>query len=280
MFRPSDIIIDAFIERLRLAYTEVYADGEPGHRETIAQVARMALGRLSQSNALYHNLDHTLLVTMVGHDILRGKFVRDGGVTSRDWVNFVCSLLCFAIGFYRHACPGDDDARCVVDESGATVEVSAGVTDGWLWPYFTDRGKIFVRHHFADHTVLDAEMLAANIEYSRFPPPVDRNPDTDTFPGLLRAAHIIGAVADPYFQRKMPALVQELDESGMTERLGYQTVAEFRAHYPELFWQTLHPLIVDAVALLDHTGQGREWVANMHAHLLAEEHRGDIKKAY
>jgi hypothetical protein len=280
MFRPSDIIIDAFIDRLRWTYSEQYGDGELGHRETIAQVARMALGRLSQSNALYHNLDHTLLVTMVGHDILLGKIVRDGRVASRDWVHFVCSLLCFAIGFYRQACPGDDDARCVVDENGATVEVPAGVTDGWLWPYFTDRGKIFVRHHFADHPVLDAETLAANIEYSRFPPPVDRNPDTDTFPGLLRAAHLIGAVADPYFQRKMPALVQELGESGMTERLGYQTVAEFRAHYPELFWQMLHPLIVDAVVLLDHTGHGREWIANMHAHLLAEEHRDEIKKAY
>ena len=96
MFRPSDIIIDAFIERLRWAYTQIYSDGVPGHLDTIAQVARMALARMALSDALYHNLDHTLLVTMVGHDILRGQIVRDGQVESSDWVNFVCSLLCFA----------------------------------------------------------------------------------------------------------------------------------------------------------------------------------------
>ena len=275
MFRPSEIVIDAFIERLRWAYTQIYGDVEPDHRETISQVARMSLARMAQSDALYHNLDHTLLVTMVGQDILRGRIARDGKVQSIDWVNFVCSLLCFATGFYRYACPGDDHERCVIDEDGATIEVPRGVTNGWLWPYFTDRSKVYVRHHYSGHAVLDAEKMVANIEYARFPPPVNIHPETTTYPGLLRAAHIIGTVADPNFLLKMPPLVQELDESGMTKMLGYSTVAEFRIHYPELFWKTLHPLILEAVALLNYTGQGREWLANMHAHLLTEEHRGD-----
>ena len=275
MFRPSDIIIDAFIERLRTSYTQIYGESEPQHRETIAQVARMSLARMALSDALYHNLDHTLLVTMVGHDILRGQIVRDGKMSSSEWVNFVCSLLCFATGFYRYACPGDDREHCVIDENGNTTEVPRGVTNGWLWPYFTDRSKIFVRHHYTDNPVLDVDAMTANIEYARFPPPVELHPETATYPGLLRASHIIGAVADPNFLLKMPALVQELEESGMVERLGFRTAAEFQTHYPELFWKTLHPLIIDAVDLLNHTGQGREWIANMHAHLLAEEHRGD-----
>ena len=74
---------------------------------------------------------------------------------------------------------------------------------------------------------------------------------------------------------KIPSMVQELEESGMTKLLGYSTVAEFQAHYPDLFWETLHPLIRDAADLLKFTGHGREWLANMHAHLLSEEHRGD-----
>ena len=80
---------------------------------------------------------------------------------------FVGSLLCFAIGFYRYACPGDDATHCVVDDSGTTVEVPRGVTNAWLWPYFTDRGKIFVRHHFADHDVLDAVKKFANVLKSK-----------------------------------------------------------------------------------------------------------------
>ena len=275
MFRPSDIIIDAFIKRLRRSYTRIYGDGEPDHCNSIEQVARMALARMAQSDALYHNLDHTLLVTMVGHDILRGQIIRDGKMPSIDWVNFVCSLLCFATGFYRYACPGDDHERCVIDTEGATIEVPRGVSNGWLWAYFTDRSIVYVRHHYANHPIIDAEKMAANIEYARFPPPVEKHPDTATYPGLLRASHIIGAVADPNFLLKMPSMVQELEESGMTKLLGYTTVAEFQVHYPELFWETLHPLIRDAAALLKFTGHGREWLANMHAHLLAEEHRGD-----
>ena len=275
MFRPSDIIIDAFIARLSLSYRKIYGDGEPEHCDTITQVARMSLARMAQSDALYHNLDHTLMVTMVGHDILRGQIIRDGKVASIDWVHFVCSLLCFATGFYRYACPGDAFDRCVIDTKGTTIAVPRGASDGWLWTYFTDRSKVYVRRHYTDHPIIDAETIVANIEYARFPPPVDRNPDTITYPGLLRASHIIGAVADPNFLLKMPAMVQELEESGMTKLLGYSTVTEFRVHYPELFWKTLHPLILEAVDLLKFTGQGREWLANMHAHLLAEEHRDD-----
>jgi hypothetical protein len=275
MFRPSDIIIDAFIARLRTSYTQIYGEGEAHHCETIAQVARMALARMALSDALYHNLDHTLLVTMVGHDILRGQIVRDGTVSSGEWVNFVCSLLCFATGFYRYACPGDDREHCVIDEKCNTIEVPRGVTNGWLWPYFTDRSKIFVRHHYTDNPVLDVDSMTANIEYARFPPPVKLHPETATYPGLLRASHIIGAVADPNFMLKMPALVQELEESGMAKLLGFRTAAEFQIHYPELFWETLHPLIRDALELLNYTGQGREWIANMHSHLLAEERRDD-----
>ena len=275
MFRPSEIIIDAFIERLRRSYKQIYGDSEPGHCDAITQVGRMSLARMAQSDALYHNLDHTLLVTMVGHDILRGQIIRDGSVPSIDWVNFVCALLCFATGFYRYACPGDDDKHCVINTEGDTIEVPRGVSNGWLWKYCTDRSKVYVRHHYTDHPVIGIEAVVANIEYARFPPPVKLHPDTATYPGLLRASHIIGAVADPNFLLKMPAMVQELEESGMTKLLGYTTVAEFRVHYPELFWETLHPLIKDAADLLKYTGHGREWLANMHAHLLSEEHRGD-----
>ena len=135
MFRPSDIIIDAFIARLRTSYTQIYGEGEAHHCETIAHVARMALARMALSNALYHNLDHTLLVTMVGHDILRGQIVRNGTVSSSEWVNFVCSLLCFATGFYRYACPGDDREHCVIDEKCNIIAVSVVVR---RYHYFAD----------------------------------------------------------------------------------------------------------------------------------------------
>ena len=142
MFRPSDIIIDAFVKRLTADYVGAFGDGNRAHIDTIAHVARMSLNRIARSNALYHNIDHTMLVTLVGQEMMRGRMVRDGDVPAGDWINFVASLLCFAVGFSRDACPGDDGDSLVVGDGDAVVTPPRGATDGWLWPHFTDRSKI------------------------------------------------------------------------------------------------------------------------------------------
>lgn len=276
MFRPSDIIIEAFVRRLRDDYDAIFGAGQPGHRETIVETARMTLPRIARSNALFHDLDHTMLVTLVGQDILRGRMARDGDVSAGDWVHFVASLLCFAVGFVRNTCPGDDGDDCVIDEDGARLRLPRGATDARLWPHFADRGKMFVRHYFQDHPLLDSEVMAANIEYSRYPPPPDRNLETESYPGLLRAAHLIGSIADPNFMLKIKPLVLELEESGMTAQLGFANVEEFLIGYPNMFWTQLYPRVADGMELLKFSGEGRAWLANLHAHLLRQEHRAEL----
>lgn len=273
MFRASDLVIDAFVKRLRTDYEEMFAAGRPEHVQTLETVARASLSRIARSNALYHNVDHTVLVTLAGEDMLRGRIIRDGDVSAQEWVQFVSALLCFAIGFVRDICPMDCGKICQIDERGTTIALTRGATDGALWPHFVERSKIFVRHRFANDPVLDADRMAAAIEYGRFPPLPDRNLETDTYPGLLRAAHVIGAVADPGFMLKLKPLLQELQESGIAGQLGYRNVADLRLGYPKLFWEILYPRIVDAVELLRLTGSGRAWLANMHKHVLVEEHR-------
>src|SRR5258708_25410236 len=41
--------------------------------EIIPFAARLALDCIGNSDALYHNVEHTLLVTMAGHDIFMGR---------------------------------------------------------------------------------------------------------------------------------------------------------------------------------------------------------------
>ena len=128
-----------------------------------------------------------------------------------------------------------------------------------------------MRQRFAGHKAIDPEILAGNIEYCRFPPLRDRNPDTDTWPGLLRAAHFIGAVADPSFLAKLKPLYLELKESGVLDQLGFIDAADLRAGYTALFWNHIHDLTRDAADLLRFTDSGRQWLANMYAQLLSEE---------
>ena len=43
---------------------------------------------------LYHNVDHSIMVTMVGLEIIRGKHLYEGRVSPADALNYL-SGLCF-----------------------------------------------------------------------------------------------------------------------------------------------------------------------------------------
>ena len=273
MFRPFKIVSQAFVQRLEDDYRRCFGAGPPGHLETLRLSASMSLARLARSNALYHNVDHTIMVTLVGEDIVRGRLYRDGDVRSIDWVHFMVALLSFGLGFTRNLCRGDRNAECVVDDEGRTITLPRSATDGSLWPHFTDRSKLFVREYYRDHHILDPDVLADIVEYSRFPPPAGLSLETGSYPGLLRAAQVIGAIADPDFSMKMTRLWLEMRECGLHTKLGFHTVSALRDNYPHFFWSMLHPLIPEGMELLTYTGSGRLWLANMHAHVLLEEHR-------
>jgi hypothetical protein len=271
MFQATDIVIAAFIKRLQEEYQVAYGAGEPGHTDIIADMARTALGRIALSNALFHTLDYAMTVTEVGLDILKGRMIRDGDVTPRAWLHFVTSALMTSVGFVRDACPGDSPGRCVIDKRGKYVTLPRGATDGYLWPHSIPRAKLFVRYRLRGHPVLEPDEIAANIDYCRFPPPRDRNQETGTWPGLLRASQFIGTVADPNFLRKLKPLFLELKESGVAGDLGFKHAADLRAGYGALFWTHIHDMTREGVDLLRYTNSGRQWLANMYAQLLSEE---------
>ena len=50
-----------------------FAATDAGLTEMIASVARLALECIGNSDALYHNVEHTMLVTLVGYDIMKGR---------------------------------------------------------------------------------------------------------------------------------------------------------------------------------------------------------------
>ena len=100
---------------------------------------------IANSDAPYHNAEHTMMVTLVGQEILRGKHIREGGVTPRDWLHFISSLLCHDIGYVRGVCLCDGNGRYVCNEQGDLVDVPDGATDASMAPYHVSRSKVFVR---------------------------------------------------------------------------------------------------------------------------------------
>jgi len=95
-------------------------------------------------------------------------------------------------------------------------------------------------------------------------------------PGLLRAADLIGQLADVNYLRKIPALFAEFRETGVNKKLGFRNPEDLRSAYPSFFWKAVEPYIGDALDYLCVTQHGKLWIANLYAHVFSEEHRGAI----
>jgi hypothetical protein len=273
MFNPTAVVIEKFVEELKQGYIGTYTTLEPDFPGIIAYVGNMALELIANSDAPYHDLYHTICVTLLGQEVIKGKHLRQGGVSPRDWLHFVISLLCHDIGYVRGICKRDQGGRYVINADGETVALPPGATDASLTPYHIERGKLFVRERFAKNRTIDVDIVCANIEFTRFPVPADNERQTESeYPALLRASDLIGQLADLNYMRKGPALFMEFDETGMNDKLGYKTPAELRAAYPKFFWSMVSPYIGDALNNLRMTQEGKQWVANLYSHIFAEEH--------
>ncbi len=273
MFNATQHVIDAFVNKIHKIYKDVYGDLEPNYPGLIEWAGRMALERISNTDCLYHNVEHTILVTLAGQEILRGKQIRERSVKPRDWVTVTVALLCHDIGYVRGICAGDQRGRYVADQKGNMVEVPQGVSDAYLSPNHVDRGQIFVRERFTGHPVLDPDTICRCIEKTRFPPvDEDNQSHDDDFPALVRAADLIGQMADPMYLCKVGALYQEFTEAGINEKMGYQSPADLSRNYPKFYWDIVSPLIQPALAYLRLTHEGKQWVAHLYAHVFSAEH--------
>ena len=89
----------------------------------------------------------------------------------------------------------------------------------------------------------------------------------------MRAADLIGQMADPFYHRKINALFYEFVETGLAQTLGYQSPADLFEKYPEFFWGSVQPYIEPAIRYLELTTEGKQWIANLYAHVFAVEHK-------
>ena len=279
MFNPTKVVIEAFVGELEVMYERTYGVLEPGYPGIIGFVGRLALENIANSDAPYHDLNHTIMVTLVGQEILRGRHISVGGVTPREWLHFIVSLLCHDIGYVRGICQGDGDGQYVINLAGDRVSVPEGSTDAAMTPYHVARSKLFVRERFGKValTHLNTIEIEANIEHTRFPVPKDEeHAPTDDLPGLLRAADLIGQLADINYLRKTAALFSEFRETGMSDVLKYSSPSDLRAKYPDFFWQMVRPYIGNALRYLRVTQEGQMWIATLYAHVFSMEHRGQL----
>ncbi len=234
--------------------------------ELVQSAARLALDCIGNSDALYHNVEHTMLVTLVGYDILRGRRLLTD-TSASDYAHILVACLFHDIGYVRGILNGDSDDGFIVDAKGGKARLPRGSSDAALMPYHVDRSKLFVMDRIAKIKSLDATRIANAIEATRFPAAGDASEDGV----LVRAADLIGQLGDPHYLRKANALYCEFEEVGMNKQLGYTSPADLVDLYPKFFWGNVSTQIESAIRYLNVTSNGRQWIANLYSNVFSAE---------
>ena len=76
--------------------------------ERLGSFARSTIECLARSDALYHNYEHTLQVTIVGRDILAGMTLTQR-IEPLDYLHLIVSCLLHDIGYVRGILSGDTE---------------------------------------------------------------------------------------------------------------------------------------------------------------------------
>ncbi|MCC6778654.1 MAG: metal-dependent phosphohydrolase [Hyphomicrobiales bacterium] len=239
--------------------------------ELVPSMARVALECIGNSDALYHDVEHTVLVTLVGHEIMKGRALLEP-VDPADYAHFIIACLLHDIGYVRGILKEDTGDEVVVDAEGRRIRLPRGSSDAALARYHVDRSKLFVLARMSSVDGLDAGRIARAIECTRFPvSDSEGDEDLNEEGRLVRAADMIGQLGDPRYLRKARALFHELEEIGLNRQLGYSSPADLVDLYSEFYWSSIAPYVQPAFRYLDVSASGRQWIANLYSNVFRAE---------
>ncbi len=274
MFNPTVSMIRSFAEHLQSGYHQSFGSQKSNYGKLIGQIATSVLQTIAHTDALYHDVEHTILVTLAGQEILQGKQRLEGSVSPEDWLHLIVALLCHDIGYIKGICLLDQvNQRHYSAGIGETmIAIAPGATDASLAAYHVDRGKRYVQETLGRYPLIQVEVIQQAIEFTRFPVPTeDADPTRSPYPRLARAADLIGQLSDPHYLKKIPALFYELQESGMNKTLGYHHPGEMQLDYPRFYRSIVYPLIHASLRYLEATPAGNQTLGRLQANLTATE---------
>jgi hypothetical protein len=160
-----------------------FSTTHPRLNQLVPSIARLAIDCIGNGDALYHNVEHTLLVTLVGHDIMKGRALLTS-TDAGDFAHVIVACLLHDIGYVRGIFDGDGADGYIVDAKGNKTKLPRGSSDAALLFHHVDRSKLFVMDRIAKMEMLDAERIARAIEFTRCPSPHEPD-DKNNEEGLL-----------------------------------------------------------------------------------------------
>ena len=270
MITVPELAAEALGSFLSTHLSRRFGSTEAGLTELIPSVARLALECIGNSDALYHTVEHTMLVTLVGYDIMKGRSLLMP-TSDSDYAHVIVACLLHDIGYVRGVLMGDGKDGYVIDAKGGKAKLPRGSSDAALTVHHVDRSKLFALDRLANMEFIDAARVAQAIEFTRFPSKIDPASQNVEEGSLVRAADLIGQLGDPHYLRKANALYYEFEEVGMNKQLGYNSPADLTDLYPQFYYNSAAPHIQTAIRYLNVTSSGRQWIASLYSNVFRAE---------
>ena len=270
MITVPELAAEALGSFLTTSMTRRFGSTNANLVEVIQSAAQLALDCIGKSDALYHNVEHTMLVTLVGYDILKGRSLLKSTPAS-DYAHFLVACLLHEIGYVRGVLIGDSEEGYIVDASGARVKLPRGSSDAALMPYHVDRSKLYVMDRIGQSKLLDAIRIARAIEFTRFPITAEVSCEGNEECLLMRAASLIGQLGNPHYLQKANALYCEFEQVGVNKQFGFSSPADLLDVYPRLYFNSVSIHLQSAIRYLNVTTRGRQWVNCLYSNVYRAE---------
>jgi hypothetical protein len=110
MFTIPELAAEALGSHLAEQMGRRFGSTEAALIERVQSAARLAIDCIGNSDALYHNVEHTMLVTLVGVDILRGRQLLIE-TNASDFEHLIVACLFHDIGYVRGMSPSCKSQR-------------------------------------------------------------------------------------------------------------------------------------------------------------------------
>jgi hypothetical protein len=122
MITVPELAAEALSSFLASDMTRRFGTSHARLTELVPSMARLALECIGNSDALYHNVEHTMLVTLAGHDIMKGRALLIPTLPS-DYAHIIVACLLHDIGYVRGLLEGDGPDGYVIDAAGRKAKL-------------------------------------------------------------------------------------------------------------------------------------------------------------
>ena len=239
--------------------------------ELVQSAARLAIDCIGNSDALYHNVEHTMLVTLVGYDILRGRRLLIE-TTASDFAHLIFACLFHDIGYVRGILNGDSADGYIVDAKGNKTKLPRGSSDAALMPYHVDRSKLFVLDRMAKIKSLDATRIANAIECHALSVTSWRRRQRQRrrHAGTRGRSHRPARRSALSAQSQCALLRIRRSRDEQATRLCFAGRSH-RSLSASSIGTAYQPHIQSAIRYLNVTSSGRQWIANLYSNVFRAE---------